>query len=582
MKIDNVEDIYELSPLQEGLLFHTLLTPGAGMYFEQVGFRLDGPLEVQEFERAWQTVLNRHTILRTSFRWQDLDKPLQVVHRSVRLPVEHIDWSDQPIATAERDLDAFLRADRARGFDLSEAPLLRLAVIALSDGTRYIVLSAHHLLLDGWSSDLVYNEAAELYAAGCRGERATFPESRPFGDYIAWLQQQDLSAAEPFWRQRLAGYAGEPPAGVEWLSVAESDCGEEQIQLSAAETLALQSVARRHRLTPNTIVQGAWALLLGAYTGVDDVVFGYTVSGRPGSLPGADSMVGLFINTLPLRVRLAPDDRLIPWLTRIQTAQLEASTYESTPLALIQQWSDTGGAPLFTTLVDYGNFPVSTGNRDRRAAMHGVRTYSRTNYRLNLLVWPGTELLLKILYNSSRHDADEVSGMLRCLRTLLGGIVADPERRLSELPLVTEAEERRLLLEWNQTATTYPRNDCIHRLFERRSLETPDTVAVLFGEERLTYAQLNRKANQLAHQLVRRGAKAGSIVAISVERSLEMVVGVLAILKAGAAYLPLDRAPLHARLLRMMQDSDVKILVQQGRRMKEDEAAGHGIQVCAL
>jgi surfactin family lipopeptide synthetase C len=580
MKLDNVEDIYPLSPLQEGMLFHTLLSPGSGMYFEQLGFPLSGALDLPSFERAWQKMLDRHTILRTSFHWEDLDKPLQVVQRHVNLPVTHLDWSSLSAGVQEQRLEAFLTADRERGFELSEAPLLRLTVITLADGAWYIVFSLHHLLLDGWSSAVVYKEAAAIYEAACRGEQVELPPCRPYGDYIAWLQHQDLLAAESFWRRMLTGYAGPSTLGVGPARAEDEGCDDQQIQLSTATTMALQSMARQHQLTLNTLVQGAWALLLSHYSGDDDVVFGYTVSGRPGSLAGVETMVGLFINTLPLRVQISSNAPLIPWLKQIQARRFEASKYEYSPLVKIQEWSQTPrGTALFDSIVDFGNFPIGGAWRDQRSRISGSRNYSRTNYPLNLLVWPSAELL-KIIYSHSRYDCDAISRMLGHLRTILEGMVAGSEQRLGDLPLLTEPERRQLLVEWNQTETSYPRDKCIHELFESQADETPDALAVVFQDQQLTYRELNRRANQLAYHLKKLGAGPEAPIGICLERSVEMLVGLLAILKAGGAYQPLDPACPEERLLFMLQDAGAKTLLTQGHRL--EQVLARGIQVISV
>jgi amino acid adenylation domain-containing protein/non-ribosomal peptide synthase protein (TIGR01720 family) len=565
MKLDNVADIYELSPLQEGMLFHTLLTPGSGMYFEQAGIPLYGPLDVPSFERAWQKVLDRHSILRTSFHWENLDKPLQVVHRDARLPVQYLDWSGHSAVGQEQGLEAFLKADRERGFELSRAPLLRLTVIALADGARYVVFSVHHLLLDGWSSDLVYREAAAMYEAYCRGEQLELPRCRPYGDYIAWLQQQDLSAAESFWRTMLKGYAGPSAPGVGPAPGEREDCEEQQTRLSAATTTALQSMARRHQLTLNTLVQGAWALLLSRYSGDDDVVFGYTVSGRPPSLPGAESMVGLFINTLPLRVQISSNARLIPWLRQIQAGQFEARKYEYSPLVKIQGWSEMPhSTPLFQSLLDFGNFPIGGPGRDQPARINGVRSYSRTNYPLNLLVGPGAELLLKIMYVHPRYSSEAIARMLGHLRTILEGMVAGSEqRRLGEISMLTEAEWRQLGA-WNETATSYPREATIHELFAEQARRAPGAVAVSVEGAEVTYGALNRRANRLARRLRAAGVGRETVAAICVEGPIELVTGMLGILKAGGAYVPLDPAYPEERLRFMLEDSGAVAVVTTG------------------
>jgi amino acid adenylation domain-containing protein/non-ribosomal peptide synthase protein (TIGR01720 family) len=569
MKVESIEDIYELSPLQEGMLFHTLLTPGSGMYFEQVGFGFTGPLNVQAFEHAWQTVLDRHTILRTSFHWDNPGKPLQVVHRSVSLRVEYLDWSDLPGDTCSDRLDAFLAADRARGFELSEAPLLRLTVIAKPANETYIVLSLHHLLLDGWSSALVYQEAGALYEACCSGEPLSLPPCRPFGDYIAWLQKQDLFLAEAYWRKRLAGYQGAPPLGTGLAPSPQHRQTQFEVceaRIKPVTTDALRQLAVRHQLTLNTIAQGAWALLLSRYSGEEDVVFGATASGRPAELDGVESMVGLFINTLPVRVRVPGHLGLAPWLRELQGDQLDARSFEHTPLVQVHAWSDAARkAPLFETLLAFENFPA--GSRSSDTSLE-YRTFTRTNYPLSLSVVPGAGWALKLIYATPRFAGREMRRLLGHFEQILSSMAADPHRRLSSIDLPTRAESRQFS-DWNDTATAYARDSTVHRLFEEQARRTPDSIAVSFGQECLTYDELNRRASQLSHLLREQHVRAETVVGVCVESPIDFAVSMLAILKAGGAYLPLDPAYPDERLRFMLEDSRaVAIVTRQSHAPK--------------
>jgi len=564
MKRENVEDIYELSPLQEGMLFHTLLTPGSGMYFQQLGFPLYGPLDLPSFERAWQKALDRHTILRTSFYWEDLGKPLQVVQRNVKLPVEYLDWRGVSAVEQEQRLDVFLKTDRDRGFELSDAPLLRLTVIVMAESAWYIVFSLHHLLLDGWSSDLVCKEAAAIYEAYGRRERFELPRCRPYGDYIAWLQRQDLSKAEAYWRKRLAGYKGPPPLGVGGPpgrhSDEQADVDLRQTRIARSTTTALRQIARQHHLTLNTIIQGVWALLLSRYTGEEDIVFGGTVSGRPPELEGVESMVGLFINTLPVRARVLPDAQLIPWLRELQAEESEARQFEYTPLMQIQAWTGASrDVPFFETLLGFENFPTGT-RPSTNGGLVDFRYFGKTNYPLALVVGPGDELWVKLMYARPRFEPATVVRLLGHFERLLEGIAENLERRLSEIPMLTEAECRQQT-EWNETETSYPRDATIHQLFEEQARTAPRATAISFAGDSLTYDQLNRRANRLARRLRDVGVGPETIAAICVDTPIELVTGMLGILKAGGAYVPLDPAYPEERLRFMLEDSGAAALI---------------------
>jgi amino acid adenylation domain-containing protein len=566
MKAETIERVYELSPLQEGILFHTLYSPGSGMYFEQFSFMLSGDVDIPSLERAWQAVVDRHAVLRTSFHWQELEKPVQVVHRPVTLPVERHDWSSLPPPSPAERLQAFLKADRDRDFDLSEAPLMRLAVIRLSAAAWQFVISFHHVLLDGWSLAIVFEEAAAHYQAYCQGQEPRLEPPRPFEDYIAWLQAQDFRRAETFWRRLLDGYTGSVPLSVDLAPGKTPNPNDryesQQATLSRETTEALQRLARAEQLTLNTLVQAAWAVLLSRYTGDHDVVFGATVSGRPATLKGVESMVGLFINTLPVRARCDPDAAFLPWLKNLQRLQFEARQYEHSPLVEVQGWSEVPrGRPLFETLVGFENYPLPATLRNGNGAVTLGDVFERTNYPLTLIVSPGSELAIVLMYVSARFDAASVAGMLRQFRTLLEAIATDPDRRLGDLPLASETERRQLLVEWNQTRMAYTSDTCVHRLFEAWTVRTPEALAVSCDQERLSYADLNDRANRVAHALQRRLVTAGTPVAICMARSCAMLVAIMGVLKAGGAYVPLDPAYPKPRLAFMLRDSAARALL---------------------
>src|ERR1044071_3154026 len=354
-----IDDIYPLSPAQEGILFHSLYDAQSEIYSVQILCALGG-LNVEALERAWQTVAERHAILRTAFVWEGLDRPLQVVGRRVRLLLEQRDLRGLTPAEQAQAVETFLRADRARGYELARAPLTRLALLQTGDNEYQFVWSQHHLLLDGWSISLILKEVFTLYAAYHEGEKLTLATPPSFSDYIGWLQDKKLSDAEEFWRRELAGYT--PPASglsIGRAPAASEGYSERSAQLSTETTARLRSLARENQLTLNTLMQGAWAVLLGHYTGAREVVFGATASGRPAGLPGVEAMVGLFINVMPLRASLPQPTPALAWLKELQRGQFEVRQYEYTPLSQIQKWSDVpSGTPLFQTVLSFENYPV--------------------------------------------------------------------------------------------------------------------------------------------------------------------------------------------------------------------------------
>src|SRR5581483_9826350 len=423
----------------------------------QVGYGVRGSLDGKAWRGAWEQVVQQHAILRTLFVWEHLERPLQVVRSQVRVPSEEHDWrAYSPEEQAER-LEQWKRADRARGFVLGQAPLLRVALHRLSDERVHVGWSFHHLLLDGWSVASVVGEVFACYQAIKQGSRLALPARRSYGDYLIWLQQQDLTQAEGYWRARLRGFSAPTPLGVDRPGYPQQESSDNyhnySLLLSATTTAGLQRLAREQQVTLNTLVQGAWALLLARYSGQDDVVFGATVSGRPAGLAGVEEMVGLFINTLPVRVQVYAEQRLIPWLQQLQQQQAEARQYEYSPLTQVQGWSEVPrGQPLFESLLVFENYPIDVSTariQESQLTIEHVEAVERTNYPLTITVVPHAGTRIRISYMGKRFTHEAIRRMLGHFQALLEGMMAYPERRLADLPMLTAEERQQLLFEWN-------------------------------------------------------------------------------------------------------------------------------------
>ncbi|HEV2733674.1 MAG TPA: amino acid adenylation domain-containing protein, partial [Longimicrobiaceae bacterium] len=451
--------------------------------------------------------------------------------------------------------------------------LMRFALFRTGEEEHAFVWTHHHLVADGWSMPLILREVLGHYAAAARGEELRLPAARPYADYIGWLRGRELEPAEAFWRRSLAGFAAPTPLGIGRVDGPAPGDGyvEEELELPEEPTLALRDFSRRHQVTPNTLVQGAWGLLLSRYSGEDDVLFGAVVSGRPAELEGVEEMVGLFINTLPVRVRVPDDTPVVEWLRRLQAEQADARQYDHTPLARVQGWSEVPqGTPLFETLLAFESYPVDqeavARERSRSGLeLRGVRSIERTHYAVTLTVAPGRRFLLRATCDGARLDAPAVRRMLGHLGALLEGILAGPERRVGDLSPVTAAERARLLGDGAATPGAHPRGRCIHEIFSEQAARTPDAVAVRFEGESVTYAGLERRANRLARLLAARGAGPETRVGVHLERSVELVVALLGVLKAGGAYVPLDPSYPPGRLAWMLEDAGVAVLLTRER-----------------
>ncbi|HVR99977.1 MAG TPA: non-ribosomal peptide synthase/polyketide synthase [Thermoanaerobaculia bacterium] len=567
----DIEAIYPLSPLQEGMLFHGVYTPEADPYLRQVSLPLHGELDARALEQAWQEVVDRHSILRTGFVWQGGDRPLQAVRRRASLRWATHDWTGLSLDERRERLAGFLTAERRVGLNLAKPPLMRLALLQLEPELHQLVWTFHHMVLDGWSKALVVGEVQALYQARIQGRQATLPPSRPFREYIRWLEERDLSEAERYFRGALAGFSTPVSlASREAPSASSRTAGDEprvrRLLLSEAVTSALQEMARRRRVTLSTLAQAAWSVLLGRLLGTGDLIFGTVVSGRPPELPGIDSMVGAFINTLPLRVQIPAAGTLQDLLESIQRQQAELRQYEYSPLIDIQGWSEVPrGRPLFEILYAFENYPINALADERVDAGDEVLSFEATSYPLTLVVAPGRQLRLQILFDDTRLEVPAVLRLLGCLETLLTAFADSSEELLHALPLATAAERQQTLVEWNDSRAGYPRELCIHQIFEAEAARAPGAVAAVFGDRELTYAELNGQANQLARHLRRLGVGQEVRVGVCCDRSFDMVVALVAILKAGGAYLSLDPALPAERFRFLLEDSGVRAVVAQER-----------------
>ncbi|MBE0546008.1 MAG: amino acid adenylation domain-containing protein [Verrucomicrobia bacterium] len=565
MKHEPINDAYPLSPMQHGMLYSSLSARQPGVDIQQVLCLWHEAVDSAALERAWQRVAERHTVLRTSFRWNGSVKPSQEVHDGVSLQVHCKDWRDVPSSERRIAFETWLQSDRLRGFDLKTAPLMRVALFRLGAAQHQLVWTFHHLLLDMRGIVIVLNEVFAFYEAFQRGEELELPQPRPYRDHIEYLRQQNPAEAETFWRQTMKGFTAPTPLTV--AHATREDVGEtkeQEIQLSGAVTNALNSLAKKNNFTLNTVVQGAWALLLSRYSGEADVVFGAVRACRRSTVEDAKSIAGLFINTLPVRVRVNPELPLLPWLAELRQTWTALRPFEHTPLASIQDWSDLpGDTPPFASLVNFQNQRWTADlSPDGPVARREFSIRQHTNLPLALDASGGDELVLKIHYHRNRFDDESITRMLGHLQTLLEGVVSNPRQLLGELPLLTEAE-RQLFSVWNDTAAAHPKQKCVHELFAEQAARTPDALAVADEKQRLTYRELDERADQFAQRLQTLGVGPEICVAVCLERSVEMVVALLAVLKSGGAYVPLDSAHPKERLAFVLEDSLAQVLVTQ-------------------
>jgi amino acid adenylation domain-containing protein len=555
---------YELTPTQEAMLLYSLYAPGSPAYFEQFCYRYRGSLNIEAFKAAWQQIIDRHPSLRTSFHWAD-DNARQTVHATVELPFKYLDWRE--LATTNRDehLREFLKTDGLEGFDVSKAPLLRIALIQTGECEFYIVISNHHLVIDGWSMGVIRREVSEIYGALARHDTLELPAAPAFSDYVERLGTHS-NDAETFWQNELKGFSA--PNNLPFdrapgtLPAADEQFAERSISLSSDLSSRLQAVARKHRLTMSTLLQSAWAVLLSRYCNTEDVVFGITVSGRPYDFPEVDSLVGLLINTLPLRAHVPTDGAAATWLGELQKKSSRVIEHETISLKQLHACSDLPhNVPMFETLVVFENFIGYELKFDDASEIELCHSHlARTNYPLTLVVNPHGQINLRIVYHRSRFADAAIARLLNHLATILESFSGGLDKEISSVDLLNRDERQLLLNEWSGSQCKATDIRPVHQLIEEHAQFSADAVAVEHEGERLTYAELNARAKQLASFLRTQNDNNG-LIGICLERSLDMIVSVLAVLKAGYAYVPLDPSYPKERLELMLKDSAATLLV---------------------
>ncbi len=551
---DSLANGHSLTPLQSGMLFHWLATPSSGVDIEQLVCRSNTLLDCEKLEGTFAKLLEVHPILTTRFHWQDgVSQATQRLVEGVRVPLEQI---------THHKLAEFLAEDRKRGFDLSKAPMLRASV--LEDG-QYLVLTFHHALLDGRCFPVLLDDLFRFI----EGKPPSEPISRrPFSDYVDWINHQDFAQSESFWRERLTGFSAPTPLVVDDISVSDNDLTwQSEITVSAGVTSKLEGLAKAAGVTMNTITQAAWAILLGKYSGEDDVVFGGTRACRKSTIDGAEDMLGLFINTLPVRASVSSGTLIKDLFRELREQWVAMRPHEHTPLGMVQGWSDVpAGEPLFQSILVFENFDLNT--RMKRLGgeweTREVTLYEKTNFPITVAAYLEESLRIKIEYDPGKFDLPVIELLLGHLRHLLEQMADDSNRPLGDLALSTPAEVSALRGHWAPPTKEASVKRTLVSWFEDQAAQFPERMALAFEKEQLTYNELNERANQLGRYLqTEHQVGTETIVGLCVERSPNTVIGILGILKAGGAYLPIDLAYPKDRLQWMLEDSGTPVLLTQ-------------------
>jgi tyrocidine synthetase-3 len=594
----DMEDLYTLTPMQEGMLFHALYDATSYSYFEQTSYRLQGKLDIGLVEKSLNELLKRHDILRTAFVYKDIQRPVQVVLKDKVIDLYYQDISHMgEMEVKENIIKEFKEKDKNRSFDLSKDVLMRVSILQVDKSDYQFTWSFHHILMDGWCIGILNNEFFEIYTSYIENRPYRLPVVKPYRTYIQWLEKQDKEISARYWQNYLHSF--EEPTVVPKTSIInkrENDAGYRNetvsLVLNREKITKLNKLAARNHVTLNTVTQTIWGIILGKYNRKEDVVFGTVVSGRPFELEGVESMLGLFINTIPVRIRFEEQVKFNRLLGKIQEAAVASEPHHYHPLAEIQSRS-----PLKQNLIDhlfiFENYPIaeqiegygSERHKSEKLALKLVKVdvFEQTNYDFNVIISASNQGRIIFQYNGNVYERDFVERIGDHLRVTMDQVIENEGIEIKEIGLLSDEENHRILYEFNNTTTAYPQEKTISQLFAEQVEIVPDNVALIGQsakrkEERqaqcamlhaITYKELNEQTHQLAHILQSKGVGPDTIAAVMVERSIEMIIGILAILKAGGAYLPIAPDYPEDRIRFMLADSASKILVTTKDLSKE-------------
>ncbi|MGA9771717.1 MAG: amino acid adenylation domain-containing protein [Blastocatellia bacterium] len=564
MQIQNVEAIYPLTPLQEAFLSGTESDASSNQFI----FDLKGSLDPALFEKCCQQVIARNSGLRTSFVSKAGGKPLQVVYKDIKLAFEHLDWNGLSADQQNLELDALLKADRARGFVLLKPPLTRVLLCKMGEGHHVLIWSCFRLLMDRLSARKALEEALSNYES-FRLHREMEPKpSASYRDYLAWLKQQDLSGSECFWKDELSALNGPYSVAVSRPLRDESppSYDRRQIELSEQTTASFRAFLSKHEISPAAFFCGLWSLVLSRYTARDEVIFGGNVTNRPAEVEGAESAIGFFENMLPVRLTIPLYEPVLQWLVQIRARLLHLRRYETVPLQQICRWADlTESVSLFESCVNLDGFAQDGSGRWSSGSLEiaEIEGFEQGRIPLAFDAADGQMLQLRLTFDKNIFHSTLVELMLQHARTLMERIFERPDQLLSELLLANPESMQRKLAEWNATETAYPGEQTLKELFEAQVEQSPDAIAVVGDNSQVTYRELNARSNQLAHHLLSIGITEEVVVGVCLGRSVDMIVAILAVVKAGGAYMPLDPTYPVNRISFMLEDADVQVLLTE-------------------
>lgn len=554
--------ISRLTPLQEGLLFHGIYDSNSTGYLVQACFEFRG-LQQEIFERTWQQLLKSHTILRTAFQYNTFSVPVQCVYEQVQLPFVWLDLRHLGQERQQEEYIAVREADRLRPFDFNVAPLMRITMLQLESDVFRMIWTAHHIIIDGWSLPVLMQEFLQLYEAFLSGAETVTRDEDAYQDYILFLERNDVVQDEIYWRAYLKDLRSDNRLPfIETNAETTKGIGqyrEYSLELTGEEAALIRSFAKQNHITLNTLIQGVWAYLLSRYTGQEDICYGVTLSGRPENLTNVERRVGLYINTIPFRAFTGGEETVIAWLHEIQRSQVLSREHQYASLTDIRSWAGLQG-DLFDSLLVFENFPVdpSLSNNKWQLDVRQLEISTYTNYPLSLLIATDHIITIKFKYNAGLLNHYYVEMVGSHFRSVLLQMAGNAMGLLSEIELLGDAE-REMILSYGRSEVDMPRDKTVTGLFEDQVRKNPAAIALVCGQERLSYRELDEKASLLAGYLKQNGIKSGDLVVVTTQRHAACIIGIMGILKAGAAFVPVDPAYPPDRAAYILKDSGCRI-----------------------
>ncbi|MEP7253816.1 MAG: amino acid adenylation domain-containing protein, partial [Ginsengibacter sp.] len=547
------------------MMFHTLYDGKVSAYKEQFECELVGA-DIEIFTKSWEQIVKRHSILRTAFYNDKFNIPVQCVYKEVALPMELLDYSAMPADEMNSALKEYKKTERERALDFKSAPLSRIAMIRLPNDRYKMIWTYHHIISDGWSMAVLMEEFLNTYELLSEGQSIEIKQADNYEDYIRYIESVDKNQEQAYWKNYLKNIeSGTLLPFIDKTSELTKGAGTYDsvyIKLDIEKARQVQNFVRDSHLTLNTLMQGVWSYLLHAYTGNDDVVYGVIVSGRPDDLSGIEHRVGMYINTLPLHTHFNSESEIKKWLTDLQNEQVLSRQYQYSSLSAIKSWAHIP-AEIFDSLLIFENYPVNKvlGEKKWKLQVDGVSVNEQTNYPLNIVIGSADEIIIRFSYNAKLLAKEYVQEISNHFENVLNQIVQNGGSTLAEINLITQLEKDQILLDFNNAKADYPKNKSVVELFEQQVSNTPGNIAAIFEEEKLTYDELNKRSNQVAGWLRNKGIKENTFVPICIDRSFEMITGILGILKAGAAYVPIDPEYPEERINYILEDTSARFIV---------------------